>query len=110
MITFVVLVVITILVILLIFSIFTKGKKAKWNLMDRAKQICTGMSKSEVINIMGKKYSLSYLQNDIEKLEWRYCEGGGGVKMSGVFAFNVGETKSIFVVFQHDIVIEVYTQ
>ena len=110
MIIFVVLIVITIFIISCIFSIFAKGKTAKWDFMERSKQIRPGMSKSEVINIMGKKYSHSYLQNDIEKLEWRYCESGGGVKMSGVFAFNAGETKSICVVFQHGAVIEVYTQ
>ena len=89
---------------------FTFENKQKKRFAENIHAIRPGMLKSDVINLMGKKYSHSYLQNDIEKLEWHYCESGGGVKMSGVFVFNAGKTKSICVVFQHGTVIEVYTQ
>lgn len=84
--------------------------KTQKRFKENARAIRPGMLKLDVINLMGKKYSHSYLQNDVEKLEWRYHESGGGVNMNGVFVFEEGETKRICVIFQHGVVIEVHTQ
>ena len=91
------------------FSFFSESKKERWDFINRSKQIRPGMSKSEVIGIMGTKYSHSYLQNNIEKLEWSKRKSGGGVIFKGVFTHDMPISHSICVVFQNDIAIEVHT-
>ena len=104
-----------VVILVLIFVFFSRSfyfaaeiKKERRDFIDRSKQIRTGMSKSEVIKIMGNTYSHSYLQNNIEKLEWTKRKGGCGVAFCGIFTYDKPIVHSICVVFQDDIVIEVY--
>jgi hypothetical protein len=91
------------------FSFFSELKKERWAFINRSKQIRPGMSRSEVIGIMGTKYSHSYLQNNIEKLEWSKKKSAAGVIFKGVFTHDMPISHSICVVFQNDIAIEVHT-
>ena len=68
------------------------------------------MLKEDVINLMGKKCSHSYLQNDVEKIEWCYRVSGGGFGINNVYTFSEPITKRVTVYFRDGRVIEVHSQ
>ena len=80
----------------------------KGKFIENAQSIRRGMLKFDVIGIMGDKYSHSYLQDDLEKLEWCYRENGSGVMMSnGVFITDQGTNMKVSVIFRNNMAIEV---
>ena len=80
----------------------------KRKFIENAQSIRRGMLKFDVIGIMGDKYSHSYLQDDLEKLEWCYRENGSGVMISnGVFITDQGTNMKISVIFRNNMAIEV---
>ena len=59
---------------LIVFAIYVtaKQKQAEMDFIDAARSVRAGMSKQDVISILGSDYSYSLLKNGIEKLEWLY--------------------------------------
>ena len=108
-----------IIAVILVFSaifiipgiiLITVELKQKNKFVDNSEKIRPGMSKEEVIGLMGDKCSHSYLQDNVEKFEWCYREGGGGVQINNVYTFSESKTRRVIVYLQNDRVIEVHCQ
>lgn len=84
------------------------AQKNEKQFQENHKKIYLGMSKDEVIDILGEQYTQSYLKNNIEKLEWRYRhQGYTGRVAEGAYVHSSGFTRRISVKFKDGIVIEV---
>ena len=85
-----------------------KEKEAENNYVDSARTIRAGMTKAEVIGILGSDYTYSLLKNGIEKYEWRYRKNGYSYRVAkGVSMRQSGYTRRISVKFKDGIVIEI---
>ena len=72
------------------------------------REVYIGMYKEDVIDLMGENYTISYLKNNIEKLEWRYRHSGyTGRVAKGVYAHSSSFTRKISVFIQDGKVVEV---
>lgn len=47
-------------------------KKEEEEFIENHREIRPGMSKYEVLSILGDQYTQSFLKNGVEKLEWRF--------------------------------------
>lgn len=96
--------------LLFAFAIYVtvKEKKAETDFVYAARSVRAGMSKQDVIFILGSDYSYSLLKNGIEKLEWRYRKKGHSYRVAkGVRAHQSGYTRRISVKFKDGVVIEI---
>ena len=88
---------------LIIFSAYKREEFTK-----NYKQIDYGMSKEEVIQILGEKYTKSLLKGGIEKLEWRMDTLGASFRIAkGTYVHSHGQVRKVSVKFKDDKVIEV---
>ena len=105
--------VVLIIVLVVFFWFFryseSRTKKKEKSFIDSHRKIRPGMGKLEVLAILGEEYTQSYLQNDIEKLEWQYRQAGVGVLLNGLFVSEDSYTRRISVFFKNDFVIEVHS-
>lgn len=95
---------------LIVFAIYVtaKQKQAEMDFIDAARSVRAGMSKQDVISILGSDYSYSLLKNGIEKLEWRYRKNGHSYRVAkGVRTHQSGYTRRISVKFKDGIVVEI---
>ena len=74
--------------------------------IEAARRIRPDMTKSEVINILGNRYTLSYLQDGVENLVWQYRKYNR-VCIDDVWINQLAYTRKISVSFKNDIAIEV---
>ena len=98
-------------VLMIFWAVYRRRKEQRKeiNFIETCKRIRPGMSKQEILTILGHNYSPSYLQNNIEKLEWTYQKGGYGHVVDGTGSYCALVVRSISVHFQNDIAVEVYT-
>ena len=83
-------------------------RRKELEFIEKHRKIRLGMSKFEVIGLLGKQYTQSYLKNDVEKLEWRYRHNGYiGRVARGTYLHTSSYTRRISVKFKGNIVIEV---
>ena len=83
-------------------------KKKEEEFCEKYREICVGMLKNQVIFILGDNYTVSYLKNDIEKLEWRYRHMGfTGRVTEGVYAHSGSFTRRVSVKIKDNRVVEV---
>ena len=95
---------------LVVFCIYAKmkEKEAENNYVCAARTIRAGMTKDDVISILGNDYTYSLLKNGIEKYEWRYRKNGYSYRVAkGVSMRQSGYTRRISVKFKDGIVIEI---
>lgn len=98
------------------YVVETKGKNLDNGHTDSSSitnfyQIQVGMTKSQVISLMGGGFSTSLLKNGDEKLEWKVREKGSSTRAYIAKGFSVGTTDSAFtrsavVVFRDGYVVE----
>lgn len=87
------------------YSIY--NQKVENDFVDSARMIRKGMTKSEVVAILGSDYSYSCLKNGVEKYEWRYRKKGYSYRVAkGVSMRQSGYTRRISVKFKDGVVIE----
>lgn len=92
-------------VIAIVISV--KQKRIENDFVDSARAIRKGMTKSEVVAILGSDYSYSSLKNGVEKYEWRYRKNGYSYRVAkGVSMRQSGYTRRISVKFKDGVVIE----
>jgi hypothetical protein len=85
-----------------------KEQEAESNYIDSARKIRAGMTKDDVISILGNDYTYSLLKNGIEKYEWRYRKNGYSYRVAkGVSMRQSGYTRRISVKFKDGIVVEI---
>ena len=95
------------LVSLMLFSV-SKQKEKEKKFIENHRKIQPGMSKAQVLGILGNQYTQSYLKNNIEKLEWRYrLPGYTGRIAKGAYMHTSALTRRISVKFKDNRVIEV---
>ena len=86
--------------------VFSAYKKEQFT--QNYKQIDYGMSKEEVIQILGEKYTKSLLKGGIEKLEWRMDTLGSSFRVAkGMYVHSNGKVRKVSIKFKDDKVIEV---
>lgn len=91
----------------MLFSI-SKQKEKENKFIENHKKILPGMTKVQVLSILGNQYTQSYLKNDVEKLEWRYrLPGYTGRIAKGAYVHTSALTRRISVKFKDNRVIEV---
>lgn len=84
------------------------AKKREDEFCEKHRKIRPGMSKDDVIDIFGENYTISYLKNGVEKLEWRLRHSGySGRVAKGVYTHSSSFTRKISVKIKDDQVIEV---
>ncbi len=87
------------------YSIY--NRKVENDFVDSARVIRKGMTKSEVVAILGSDYSYSCLKNGVEKYEWRYRKNGSSYRVAkGVSMRQSGYTRRISVKFKDGVVVE----
>lgn len=92
-------------VIAIVISV--KQKRIENDFVDSARSIRKGMTKSEVVAILGSDYSYSCLKNGVEKYEWRYRKNGYSYRVAkGVSMRQSGYTRRISVKFKDGVVLE----
>ena len=96
-----------VIVLPFVFLIISASKNEK-KFIENSKKIYPGMSKEDVVEILGDRYSQSYLKNDIEKLEWKWRHGGYSSRVAkGVYVHSGSFTRKVSVSFQNGKVMEV---
>lgn len=84
-----------------------KNHKIEQDFIYSARRIRAGMSKEDVLTIMGYDYTYSALKGGIEKYEWRFRKNGYSYRVAkGVSARQSGYTRRISVKFKDGVVIE----
>lgn len=77
-----------------------KERKREVDFIHNHKLIHQGMSKKEVIDLLGRNYTKSVLKSGIEKLEWRYRHNGyTGRVAKGAYVHSGAITRRISVKF-----------
>ncbi len=100
--------IIGILLGIVVFIPIFLAKKKEDEFCEKHREIRPGMLKNEVVYLLGDQYTISYLKNGVEKLEWRYRHSGyTGRVARGVYAHSSSFTRKISVKFKNDRVIEV---
>ena len=93
---------------LIIWLVIAKNRQIS-DFKNRAKLIEIGMTKQQVIEIMGEKYSKSVEKNGNEIYEWKYRINGNGSAYHSdnfsTFSFRQGYALTIKVTFENGIVI-----
>lgn len=99
-------------VVLCAFSI-TRAKTIRKHQLEReiqfikgARSIRPNMTKENVINILGNRYTTSYLQDGVENLVWQYRKYKR-IIVNDRHINTLAYTRKISVSFKNDIVIEV---
>ncbi|MBQ8624617.1 MAG: outer membrane protein assembly factor BamE [Agathobacter sp.] len=91
-----------------IISIGLQEREIVTNFIENYKQIRPGMTKTQVIYLLGDRYTHSYLKNGIEKLEWKYRHVGQTARVSKGYYVHSGQlTRKVSVKFQNDVVVEI---
>lgn len=91
-------------IIYLIFSV----RRQETKFIENHKKIFPGMSKTQVIDILGTQYTQSFLKNNVEKLEWRFRRSGYSSRIAkGAYVHTGSLARKISVKFKNEIVIEV---
>ena len=97
------------LMIAIIGMIFERKKKVK-EFCRKHREVKIGMTKSAVIALYGDKFTISYLQDGTEKLEWAYHRRGVGHVYQDTITYYNSLTRKISVKFKNNRVIEVKSQ
>ena len=96
------------LVLFLVFYSTAKMKEETEKFIENHKKIKPGMSKLQVVNILGNNYTQSHLKSGVEKLEWRLRQAGySGRVAKGAYVHTSSLTRRISVKFKDNLVIEV---
>ena len=91
-----------------VISAAKKEQEASRAFIENHKKIHPGMTKVQVINILGSNYTQSYLKSGIEKLEWRHRQVGySGRIAKGAYVHTSSLTRRISVKFKDNVVVEV---
>lgn len=94
---------------IIIFCIYgsIKNRRMEEDFIYSARRIRAGMSKDDVLDIMGHDYTYSALKGGVEKYEWRLRKNGYSYRVSkGVSVRQSGYTRRIAVKFKDGVVIE----
>ena len=98
----------SILLVSLLFLWVSKQKEKENRFIENHKKILPGMTKAQVLSILGNQYTQSYLKNNVEKLEWRYrMPGYTGRIAKDAYVHTSAFTRRISVKFKDNRVIEV---
>lgn len=92
--------VIFVIIFIISRTVFSAGLKKEREFCDKCKQIRPGMSKFKTIQLLGDRYSPSYLQDGVERLEWSW-------RRQGVFQTL---TRKIIIIFECDKAVEIITE
>ena len=91
-----------------LLMLFSASKQKEKKFIENHRKIQPGMSKAQVLSILGNQYTQSYLKNNVEKLEWRYrLPGYTGRIAKGTYMHTSALTRRISVKFKDNRVIEV---
>ncbi len=83
-------------------------KKKEDEFIQNHRKIHVGMTRMQVIDILGDNFTQSCLKNDVEKLEWRYRRNGYTGRIArGAYIHTSSLTRRISVKFKEGKVIEV---
>lgn len=99
---------ISIIIAILCTAAVTREKQKATEFIENHKKISIGMTKTQIISIMGDRYTRSCLKNNIEKLEWRYRHAGyTGRIAKGAYVHTGSLTRKISVKFKDNKAIEI---
>lgn len=88
-----------------VYLLYLRSKESDF--IENYKKINYGMSKEDVIELLGDGYTKSLLKGGVEKLEWRIDKSGATVRVaSGVYMHSRGKVRKVTVKFQDNKVIE----
>lgn len=98
------------LIAMLVFSLISKKNFSKKmnSMIESYNSIAIGMSKQQVLDLMGEDYNFSFLKNGIEKYEWKYKVAGVSYSsgISGIRHYRSGYTIKMTIKFKDGIVFE----
>ena len=98
---------ILLLIVIVLYSA-SKKKEQEERFIRNHRKIFPGMTKAQVIGILGTQYTQSYLQNNVEKLEWKFRRAGYSARIAqGAYMHTGTLTRKISVKFKDNCVIEV---